>query len=550
MTDEALKKLRHDLRTPLNQILGYAELLGEEADERGDPRTAADLGKIAAAARTLVGRVEALVGDPGAQSTRISSSSAPPEAESEALEAADEEGLVLVVDDDERNRDMLGRRLSRSGYRVLLADGGRAALEVVAETRPDLVLLDVMMPGMSGVEVLAELRRTWSPAELPVIMATARGDSSDVVAALRLGANDYVTKPLDFPVVLARVKTQLALLTADRKVKELAQELATRNRFIRSAFGRYLSDEVAVTVLESPEGLRLGGETRRVTILLSDLRGFTSVVEAHRAEDVVELLNHYLGVMAEVIHAHGGTIIEFLGDGILVVFGAPIHHGDDAARALACAIAMQQAMGRVDAFNRDKGLPSVEMGIAVNTGEVVVGNVGSDSRAKYGVVGAPVNLSSRIESLTVGGQVLASAATVTEAGAIVRVGRRRSVRVKGSIEPLEVYEIVGLEGSWGLELPLIEARPRPITPIPVRLLVLEGKLLGDEGYDATMTELCERGAVVTCAAHLDELTDVRVVLRDGAHAYAKVIGAKPDALQLRFTLVSQAAAAIFAHARA
>ncbi len=169
------------------------------------------------------------------------------------------EGSLLVVDDSEMNRDMLTRRLVRRGYTVVAAENGRRALDMIATQAFDLIVLDIMMPGLSGLEVLEDLRQRYAPSELPVIMATAKDQSEDIVLALQLGANDYVTKPLDFPVVLARVQTQLSLKRAMQEIQTLAGQLEQRNRFIRDTFGQYMSDKVVANLLASPTALELGG---------------------------------------------------------------------------------------------------------------------------------------------------------------------------------------------------------------------------------------------------------------------------------------------------
>lgn len=573
MSDEDTRRLRHDLRTPLNQIIGYAELLVEEADERGNLELAADLGKIVGAAHDLHARMEALLGgatpaqrsDAPPAGVRISVvpaavSSLPPEdGDADELvgaiagvDALEPSASLLVVDDDVRNREMLQRRLERHGYRVTTAADGYAALEALAAPAGapfDLVLLDVMMPGIDGVEVLSRIRVTHPASALPVIMATARGSADAIVESLKLGANDHVTKPLNFAVVLARVRTQLALKAANDRVRKRARELEAKNRFIRDAFGRYVSDEIAETVLASPEGLNLGGETRCVSILMSDLRGFSALTESLPAASVVRMLNNYLGTMAEVISRYGGTIDEFIGDAILAVFGAPLSHEDDAPRAVACAVAMQREMRAVNEFHREQGLPDVSMGIAVNTGEVVVGNIGSRKRTKYGVVGLAVNLTSRIESLTVGGQVFVSSATLAAAGAIVRVGRSRTVRVKGAQGPLAVHEVLGVDGPYGLDLPDAALAAAPLArPADVRFRVLEGKLLGDALHLGVVVALSPLGAAIATRAVLPELADVRIELASNdegdtapAEIYAKVMEARTGALEVTFTYVSQEA---------
>jgi DNA-binding response OmpR family regulator len=201
------------------------------------------------------------------------------------------QGSLLVVDDDEMNRDMLGRRLARRGYPVTRAADGQQALAMLAPQTFDVVLLDLMMPGLSGLEGLRILRERHTMADLSVILATAKEQSSDGVEALKLGANDYGTKPLDFPVVLARVETQLALKRAKDEIQQLAEQLAVRNQFIRATCGRYLTDEVVASVLDSPEGLRLGGERRKITFVVADLRGFRPLSERLAAEQVVAILN-------------------------------------------------------------------------------------------------------------------------------------------------------------------------------------------------------------------------------------------------------------------
>ena len=186
----------------------------------------------------------------------------------------------------------------------------------------------------------------------------------------------------------------------EAELQHLAEQVELRNKFIRETFGRYLTDEVVSTVLESPTGLQIGGEKRKVTMLMSDLRGFTSMSERLPPARVVAMLNRYLTTMVEVIKKYHGTIDEFIGDAIFILFGAPTWAEDDAHRAVACAVAMQLAMDRVNEQNRQEDLPELEMGIGIHTGQVVLGNIGSSERMKYGVVGSHVNLTSRIQSHT------------------------------------------------------------------------------------------------------------------------------------------------------
>jgi class 3 adenylate cyclase len=449
---------------------------------------------------------------------------------------------LLVVDDNEENRDMLSRRLARRGYTVEIAESGARALEMLGEADVDLVLLDIDMPGMSGLEVLKALRATTTRADLPVIMATARDQGEDIVQALNLGANDYVTKPLDFPVVIARVESQLSLKRAMEEIRRLAAALEVRNEFIRRTFGRYLSEEVVESLLETPQGLALGGEKREVTVLFADLRGFTAMSDRHTPEQVVGLLNTYLGAMADVITAYQGTIDEFIGDAILALFGAPVARPDDAERAAACAVAMQRAMEDVNARNQAAGMPAVKMGIAVNTGDVVVGNIGSEKRAKYGVVGTHVNLAGRIEGMTVGGQVLVSAATVERAGGSLVVGRRVTFEAKGFRDPVEVYDLRGVAGKHQLYLPDPDEALSPLArPLAVQVTVLASKTAGGEAFSARVLRASHEAAELESPSPLAAFADLRLRLPAGAELYAKVTSAGDGRATVRFTSADPAA---------
>jgi adenylate cyclase len=360
---------------------------------------------------------------------------------------------ILIVDDYEPNREILARCLALHGYDVGMAANGSEALAKAATGGYDAVLLDLRMPDMSGLEVLAALREKRAAADLPVIVVTASDGRDEIVEVLGKGANDFVSKPFDFDVLLARLATHLSLKASKERVERLARDLAIRNRFIRGTFGRYLSDDVVEALLETPAGLRLGGERRRVTILMSDLRGFTSLTERMPPERVMQLLNGYLGAMTRIITRYCGTIDEFIGDAILALFGAPFQADDDAERAAACALEMQLAMDAVNAEGAKEGLPPLEMGIALNTGVVVAGNIGSEARAKYGIVGAHVNLTSRIESFTRGGQILVSEHTRRALDPLCAIGRTMEIDAKGFQDRVTVHELLGLLPPYALSLP-------------------------------------------------------------------------------------------------
>lgn len=267
---------------------------------------------------------------------------------------------------------------------------------------------------------------------------------------------------------------------------------------IRKTFGRYLTDNVVSTLLEDPEGLKMGGQRRRIAILTSDLRGFTAISESITAEKVVVILNLYLGEMAEVITRYGGTIDEFMGDGILVLFGAPIAQSDASQRAIACAVAMQLAMESVNEKMKRQGFPELEMGIGINTGEVVVGNIGSEKRTKYGVVGSNVNLTYRVESYTVGGEILVTEPTLQEAGSEVKVLGQREVMPKGVKQPISIYSIGGIGSQYQLFLPepveeIFFELPQPLS---VQYTPLDGKHVSKTAFAGTLVKLTEKCAEI------------------------------------------------------
>jgi class 3 adenylate cyclase len=316
-----------------------------------------------------------------------------------------------------------------------------------------------------------------------------------------------------------------------RAFNDMLEGLRQRD-FIRDTFGRYVSPEVARTLLESPEGLRLGGEKREVTVLMSDLRGYTRFAEQGDPQRVMAVLNEYLGRMTDVIVEHGGTINEFIGDAVFAVFGAPLAHPDHAERAAACALAMQNAMAEVNRANATRGLPRFEMGIGVNTGEAVVGNIGSEQRAKYAIVGSAVNVAARIEGSTVGGQIFVSATTHDRIRAIAEVGEPVPVEVKGIAEPLLLYELHAIGGRFAQRLSEAAQSPEPQVDVTLPLTgwIIEGKVVRKESVSGVVLRLGARRLDVRFDTPLRRLTNVRFRLNypglghDSGDLYGKVVG--------------------------
>ncbi|CDM95661.1 MAG: adenylate/guanylate cyclase domain-containing protein [Limnospira maxima] len=317
---------------------------------------------------------------------------------------------------------------------------------------------------------------------------------------------------------------------------------------IRKTFGRYLSDEIVANLLEHPEGLKMGGERRKITILTSDLRGFTALSERLPPEEVVQVLNFYLSYMADVITHYQGTIDEFMGDGILVLFGAPTLREDDPERAVACAVAMQLAMAQVNEQMEKWELPALEMGIGINTGEVVVGNLGSEKRTKYGVVGSHVNLTYRIESYTTGGQIIISEETLNcTTPNWVKIDDKKLVQPKGVKNPIAIYEVSGIAGKYNLFLPKeTEIFYSLSQPISLQYTVLEGKHVGENLFSGRLLQLSDRSALIGAEDGTDSLplvlTNIKLNLKSSnlelrEDIYAKVLEkpAEPGKFYIRFT---------------
>ena len=432
---------------------------------------------------------------------------------------------ILVVDDNPVNSDLLSRRLIRSGYTVLVASGGQQALDLILEQPFDLVLLDIMMPEMDGISVLGSLRQTHSRSDLPVIMVTAKDETDDIVHALELGANDYITKPINFPVVLARVQAQLSVKQANDQVRTLAGELKQKNEFIRRTFGRYVSSEVVENLLDKPEGLGFQGENRCVSILIADLRGFTLLADTLPPEKIVTMLNAYLEVMIEIVGQYSGTVSEIVGDGVLAYFGAPVADVQHASHAVACAVSMQQAMQQVNERNCELGLPELLMGIGVNSGEGVVGNIGSQTRTKYTVVGSVVNMAARIEGISAGRQILISESTLVEIGDIVRVDGQRTIRPKGALQPVSVFEVSGIGGDYQLFVDQIENKMLSLTKrVPVDCTQVHGKQVDASSFAGHLVKLSRYCAHLHSDTEIEIYSDLRIQLggKDG-HVYGKVL---------------------------
>ncbi|MEW6658833.1 MAG: adenylate/guanylate cyclase domain-containing protein [Thermodesulfobacteriota bacterium] len=358
--------------------------------------------------------------------------------------------------------------------------------------------------------------------------------------------------------------------TGAKEIKQLAHsfnelglqltEYMAKRDFIRDTFGRYVTQEVVKRLLESEEALAMGGETREVTLLFSDLRGFTALTADMHPEQVIAFLNRYLGKMIEILIDYHAVIDEIMGDGILAFFGAPEPLEDHPARAVACALAMQGAMEGINAANAADGMPHLEMGVAVNTGTVVVGNIGSEQRTKYSVVGADVNFAARIESYALGGQVLIGPATHWRVKELIEVGEVIRAEMKGVPEPATLYEVRAIHGPYNLRLQERREDLVPLAqPLPVHLYRIKKKIITGATGAAHITQLADTGAVIRFTGELAAWEDVRLHLLDAEEnerpgkIYGKVTAVSPAAgdtreAQIRFTSVSPESRAVISQA--
>ncbi|MGA8832502.1 MAG: adenylate/guanylate cyclase domain-containing protein [Desulfomonilaceae bacterium] len=310
---------------------------------------------------------------------------------------------------------------------------------------------------------------------------------------------------------------------------QMADGLKERD-FIRDAFGRYVTQEVVNRLLKSHDGLKLGGEIREISMMMSDIRGFTALTANMKPEDIITLLNRYLGEMVDILLDFRGIIDEIIGDGILSFFGAPEPLEDHPERAVACALKMQQAMAEINTRNMVDGLPRLEMGIAVNTGSVVVGNIGSDKRVKYGAVGPDVNFTGRMESFSVGGQVLVSQSTYERLSSILVVKNILEVEMKGFEHKVKLYDVIGIRGKYSIALKDREEIFRSLaTPIIITYFELSRKTVSSRGTLGTLREVSQREAKIVCSEPVALWENIKIILHDEkgeiskAVIYAKVI---------------------------
>ncbi len=336
-------------------------------------------------------------------------------------------GRLLVVDDNKVNRLLLARSVELQGHDVASAGNGRVALEMLRREAFDLVLLDMEMPEMDGFQVLEQLVNDRQLRDLPVIVTSSLEGIANVVRCIELGAEDYLTKPVNEVLLKARIGASLE----KKRLRDLQKELVRR----------FATPEVAQDLQNS--GFSLGGKRVHASVMFSDIRDFTSLAESQPPEETIELLNTFYALMFDAISSHGGVVTQMLGDGLMSVFGAPMPMPDHAGNAVRAA---QEMLELIDLFNVEReaaGKPPLRIGIGIASGEMVAGYTGTHKRATYTCVGDTVNLAARLEAHTkvVHRPILIDAATRAALSERVVVEALGPVPFKGKAAAVEVFAV-------------------------------------------------------------------------------------------------------------
>ncbi|HZP99450.1 MAG TPA: response regulator [Reyranella sp.] len=357
---------------------------------------------------------------------------------------------ILVVDDVADNVEILRMRLGALGYEVAEANDGEQALAKIAADPPDLVLLDIMMPKIDGLEVVRRLKADKSLPFIPVILVTAKVTPKDVVAGLDAGGDDYLTKPIDHGALVARVRAMLRIKQLHDEVQALNQGLEAKvkaqvEELERvSRLRRFLAPQLAQAVISAGDEKVLDNHRREIAALFCDLRGFTSFAETAEPEDIMSLLAEYHGAVGPLIRKHEGTLDRFTGDGMLVFFNDPLPCPDPAARATRLAIEMRDAVAKLVPTWAKRG-HTLGFGIGMAQGYATLGRIGFEDRFDYTAIGAVVNLASRLCSEATDGQILASgrlASAVEDIAVIEDLGERA---LRGMARPVAVRNLTALK---------------------------------------------------------------------------------------------------------
>jgi class 3 adenylate cyclase/CheY-like chemotaxis protein len=354
---------------------------------------------------------------------------------------------ILIVDDEPFNLDLLEQELMEQDYVVERAVNGMEALEKTAVFRPDVILLDFMMPKMNGIEVVQRLRTTEEYKSTPVILLTARATQEEKVAGLDAGADDYVTKPFDSFELLARVRSMLRIKQMHDALEEWNRTLADKvNQQVielqrMERLTRYLSPQIAKTVLGNEQEL-FKTHRREITVVFLDLRGFTAFSDTAEPEEVMDFLRHYHREMGKLVFKYEGTLERFMGDGIVVIFNDPMPCADHVRRAARMSIEMRDRIKELRATWSKMGY-DLDLGVGLATGYATLGTMGFEGRMDYGTIGNLPNLAARLCAEAKGGQILTDLKTVSKLDDAFNAAPLDEVHLKGISRPIKPYNLLG-----------------------------------------------------------------------------------------------------------
>jgi adenylate cyclase len=369
--------------------------------------------------------------------------------------------LILVVDDVPDNVEILQMRLESQGYEVITAGDGEAALAVVQDKLPDLVLLDIMMPKLDGIATVKQLKADPALPFIPVILVTARADAKDVIAGLEAGGDDYLTKPVDQSALMARVRAMLRIKALHdtvheqaRRLEDQAGELALWNQELEGrvqaqlgqiermgALKRFLAPQLAELIIARGEDSVLATHRRDIVVVFGDLRGYTAFAETAEPEELLDLLNAYHAAVGPIVTRAEGTLDHFSGDGIMVFFNDPMPCPDPAERALRMAIEMREALLELQVEWRRRGR-SIGFGLGIAQGYATLGQIGFAERVGYTAIGTVCNLSARLCAEAKDGQILVSQRIAAAAEGIAGLEEIGDVALKGLSQAVAVFNVM------------------------------------------------------------------------------------------------------------